>query len=289
MCGNSGIAGSLANTAEQIPVPTALRVPGAFYCATADCTDAATPFTHGGAGGSTGRIDPPTTFGTEGWQGFSGQNSFLEFGKKPYSVGETGGIFGEVTYASTRPFDDPALLIHTSWTPNVPGVTINLYQETTAPDGSVALKLVDTTKTTSWDDWAQGFRVDGNPNMNCPGQGAATGTNADLFFYSIYNQPNWLDQYSNGGTAAHSLPNNAQYKCYDGMHNWNQLQPAPYDLAHVRVPERHGQKRDHRQHDWHQLHGLRQEYRPDRRIPVRQGRHAACRQVRRPSGRAPGL
>ncbi len=25
------------------------------------------------------------------------------------------------------------------------------------------------------------------------------------------------------------LPYNSQYKCYDGMHNWNQLQPAPYD------------------------------------------------------------
>jgi len=25
------------------------------------------------------------------------------------------------------------------------------------------------------------------------------------------------------------VPNNSQYKCYDGMHNWNQVQPAPYD------------------------------------------------------------
>jgi len=38
-----------------------------------DCTDASAPFTAGGAGGSTGRIDPPLWFGTEGWQGFSGQ------------------------------------------------------------------------------------------------------------------------------------------------------------------------------------------------------------------------
>ena len=75
-------------------------------------------------------------FGTEGWQGFSGQNNFLEFGKKPYAAGETGGIHGQVIYASTRPFDDPPLLIHTSWTPDVPRVTINLYQEGTAPDGS---------------------------------------------------------------------------------------------------------------------------------------------------------
>ena len=120
-------------------------------------------------GGSTGRVDPPWVW-TEGWQGFSGQNNFIEFGKKPYAAGENGGIHGEVIYASTRPFDDPALLIHTSWTPDVPNVTINLYKEGTAPDGSTSLTLVDTTKTTSFDDWAQGFRTDGVPNMNCPGQ-----------------------------------------------------------------------------------------------------------------------
>jgi hypothetical protein len=198
-------------------------VPGAFYCANADCTDAAAPFVPGGTGGSTGRIDPPWV-SFEGWQGFSGQNSFLEFVKKPYAVGETGGIHGEVIYTSTRPFHDPALLIHTSWTPDVPGVTINLYKEGTAPDGSTSLTLVDTTKTSSSDDWAQGFRSDGNPNMNCPGQ-----STTDLFYFTLFNQPMYLDMYNNGGTPTHTIPNNSQFKCFDGMHNWNQLQPAPYD------------------------------------------------------------
>ena len=239
-CGSSAIASFYANTVEQIPVPAALRVPGAYYCATADCT-AAPASTSGppafatGPGGSTGRVDPPWVQ-TEGWQGFSGQNSFLEFGKTPYKTGENGGIRGEVTYASTRPFDDPALLIHTSWTPNVPNVTINLYQVGAAADGSQSLKLVDTTKTTSWDDWAQGFRSDGNPNMNCPGQGTDKDANEpDLFFFTLYNQPMYLDLYSSqhNGSTLHTLPNNAQYKCYDGMHNWNQLQPAPYDGAYT--------------------------------------------------------
>jgi len=240
VCGNSGIAHLMANTAEQIPVPVLLRVPGAYYCSTADCADAPAPLAPGGTGGSTGRVDPPWVT-TEGWQGFSGQNSFLEFGKAPYATGENGGIRGEVIYASTRPFDDPQLLLHTSWTPDVPGVTINLYKEGTAPDGSVSLQLVDTTKTSSFDDWAQGFHLgtDGVtkiPNMSCPGQGRDTGTNADLFFFSLYNQPMWLDEYTNvlHGTSSSPvlLPNNAQFKCYDGMHNWNQLQPAPYDGAY---------------------------------------------------------
>ncbi len=233
----NSIAQNLAATTEAISVPASLRVPGAVYCSNPDCTGSsiATGPIAGGSSGpttnlSTGRIDPPWVY-SEGWQGFSGQNSFLEFGKKPYVAGETGGIHGEVIYASTRPFDDPTLLIHTSWTPDVPGVTINLYQEGTAPDGSTSLTLVDTTKTSSWDDWAQGFRTDGIPNMNCPGQGRDTGTNADLFFFSLFNQPNYLDFYNSqhGGPAPTALPANSQFKCYDGMHNWNQLQPAPYD------------------------------------------------------------
>jgi hypothetical protein len=219
----SNIAANLAGTRESATahLPVNLRVPGAVYCDNADCqgfsivngpsTSASNP--------STGRIDPPWVT-TEGWQGFLGQYSFIEFGKKPYAVGETGGIHGEVIYASTRPFDDPALLIHTSWTPDVPGVTINLYQETTATDGTQTLKLVDTTKTSSWDDWAQGFRSGGVPNMNCPGQ--ETAGNGSLFFYTLRNSRQWLNPTT-------PLPNNSQFKCYDGMLMFNQVQPAPYD------------------------------------------------------------
>ena len=230
-CGSSTIADHLANTNETVPVPANLRVPGAVYCDNADCTgfSIATGPEAGGSSGptanlSTGRIDPPWVL-TEGWQGFSGQNNFLEFGKTPYVAGENGGIRGHVVYSSTRPFDDPQFGTQNVWEPLVPNVTINLYQEGTAPDGSQSLTLVDTTKTSSWDDWAQGFRSDGIPNMNCPGQ-----TTADTFFFTLFDQPNWLDVYENGGTATHpKLPGDAQYKCYDGMHNWNQLQPAPYD------------------------------------------------------------
>jgi hypothetical protein len=225
--GTSTIAAYLANTIEKNSVPKALRVPGAVYCGNADCADIPDGIKAGpGASSdtpSTGRIDPPWAT-TEAWQGFIGSYEFLEFGKTPFIAGENGGIRGEVIYASTRPFDDPALLIHTSWTPDVAGVTVNLYQEGTAADGTQTLTLVDTTTTTSWDDWAQGFHLGADgvtqiPNMNCPGQGDAT---QDLYFYTLKDTPQAL----NPGTP---LPNHSQYKCYDGLHNFNQVQPAPFD------------------------------------------------------------
>jgi hypothetical protein len=218
--GNSNIAGNLANTLESptAHLPTNLRVPGAVYCGNADCTGFS--IKNGPASSatnpSTGRIDPPWVT-TEGWQGFLGQYSFIEFGKAPFATGENGGIKGEVIYASTRPFDDPALLIHTSWTPDVPGVTINLYQEGTAADGTQSLTLVDTTKTSSWDDWAQGFRSDGVPNMNCPGQETTS-----PFYFTLRDSTQWL----NPSTL---LPSRSQFKCFDGMIMFNQVQPAPYD------------------------------------------------------------
>jgi hypothetical protein len=257
-CGNSVIGKNLANTAELVSVPANLRVPGAVYCAGADCTgksiqngpgtsDPPSVCTTTAAGVttcstqlSTGRIDPPWAGSVEGWQGFPGQFSFIEFGKEPYVAGENGGIKGHVIYASTRPFDDPQMLVQTQWEPLVPNVTINLYREGFAADGvTPTLTLVDTTVTSSWDAWAQGWHLAADgvtqiPNMNCPGQGAAAGPTPDLFFFSLYNQPNYLDVYNSqhGGPAAPVLPNSSQFKCYDGMHNWNQIQPAPYDGAY---------------------------------------------------------
>jgi len=269
-CGTSSIGTGLANTHEKFPLPPDLRIPGAVYCndtTTADCytkseaaeqkalasgSTTSDPFTSystisgGGVtfsgGFSTGRIDPPLWWGTYGWQGYSGQANFLEWGKKPFVPGETGGIRGHVVYASTRPFDNPALLVQNVWEPLVPRVQVNLYKVTIAADGvTQQLQLIDTTTTTSWDDWAQGYRTNaagalvtssaGNgaiPNMSCPGQ-----SNSDLFFYGIKDQPQWLDFYNNvqHGSAAQptQIAYDAQFKCYDGMHTWNQLVPAPYD------------------------------------------------------------
>src|SRR5205807_8423844 len=80
-CGTSTIAANMANTYEAVPLPANLHVPGAVYCSNADCTGTKSTT---GVYNSTGRIDPPWV-ASEGWQGFSGQNSFIEFGKKPFA------------------------------------------------------------------------------------------------------------------------------------------------------------------------------------------------------------
>ena len=52
--------------------------------------------------------------------------------RSPTRPARTAASRGHVVYASTRPFDDPQLLLQLSWEPLVPDVTINLYQEGTA-------------------------------------------------------------------------------------------------------------------------------------------------------------
>ena len=231
-CAAGTISAFMANTDVRVPLPTDLRVPGAKYCDQADClaSDA-------GNGLSTGSVFPPQAWGTtQGWQGLLGQDSFIEFGVKPFKPAsggqpaENGGISGMVIYASTRPFDDPALSLQLSWEPGVPRVKINLYSKTVDANGNDVLSLVDTTTSASWDDWAQGFRRDasGNlipaasggfvPNMNCPGQ-----TNDSPFFATLQNSKQWLDP------DRKALAYKSQFKCYDGWSQLNQIQPAPYD------------------------------------------------------------
>ncbi len=152
----------------------------------------------------TERVDPATTR-YEGLQGFVGQTEILDWAKRPYNVGENGGITGTVVYASTRPFDDPRFDIQNLWEPLVPRVAINLYQETTAPDGTSGLKLVNSTTTTSWDDFVSAVDATGTPLMQCKGQ--------------VSNDP----------FMKYTLGQNNLGKCYDGFHQWNQVQPAVYD------------------------------------------------------------
>ncbi|WP_028485946.1 Ig-like domain-containing protein [Thiomicrorhabdus chilensis] len=66
---------------------------------------------------------------TQAFQGFPGQTSVFNWGKKPYEVGENGGISGIVFYGSTRGENDPRLTVGDPWEPGIPGVKVRLYRE----------------------------------------------------------------------------------------------------------------------------------------------------------------
>ncbi len=182
-CGSSAIAANMANTYEPNPLPADLSVPGAVYCAEAPIA-AGHPLPTAPSPAIVTRTTPPAASIRRGSTPTDGRDSRARTtssnSARSLSLhGENGGIHGHVVYASTRPFDDPQLLLQTSWEPLVPHVRINLYKEGVAADGiTQTLTLVDHTDTTSFDDWAQGFRPDGIPNMNCPGQGTDTSTDA---------------------------------------------------------------------------------------------------------------
>ena len=146
-------------------------------------------------GVSTVKNFPGSTL-TLGIQGFISQTNMINWGKRPYNVGENGGITGMVVYTSTRGFDEPRLEVQFNWEPAVPRVKVRLYQEVQSPNGTMGLVFLDETTSSSWDD---------NLPTNCPGQ--------------LLTDP----------FVTYTLGTANQSKCYDGFHNWNQTQPAVYD------------------------------------------------------------
>lgn len=127
---------------------------------------------------------------TQGFQGFLGQTSVIEWGKKEYAPGENGGISGMVFYSVTRAEDDPELGFPEPWEPGIPRVTVNLYD-------AAGTTLLNTTTTDSWDDSL--------PTGCPPGSNAGSATDDPFVF-----RGKALD-------------------CYDGMRNWNQVRPAVFD------------------------------------------------------------
>ncbi len=165
---------------------------------------------------------------------------------RPTSPARTAASSGTVVYSSTRPFDDMRFNVQTIWEPLVPRVTVNLYRKDTLADGTQTLTLVDTTQTSSWDDFVNlVYGADGEQyharlrrrpprsghrrrgaagayppgkqvNLQCPGQ--LPGTTAPPPWDMAAVDP--FTNYTLGGD---------RYRCYDGWHDWNQVQAAPYD------------------------------------------------------------
>ena len=183
-----------------------------------------------------------------GIQGFVSQRNQINWIRTPYAAHENGGIKGIVVLASTRPYDDQRMDVQNIWEPLVPRVKVNLYSRTANGDGTFSLTFVDTTTTTSFDDFvntvtgsdgvnyilgqdgvlrdpvtgiaAAGTVTAGHQvNLQCPGQLPGPPAGALPPFDATKVDP--FANYTLGGTD--------QFRCYDGFHNWNQVQSAPYD------------------------------------------------------------
>jgi len=136
---------------------------------------------------------------TQGFQGFLGQTSVFEWGKRPYEPGVNGGISGIVYYGVTRAEADPRLAAAEPWEPGIARVPVRLHRVVEKADGTTGLALVAETLTDSWDD---------SLPTGCPG--------ADENDHLIVGYD--VDQASGITT-----------KCYDGLRNFNQARPAVFD------------------------------------------------------------
>ncbi|BDG02334.1 Ig-like domain-containing protein [Anaeromyxobacter oryzae] len=188
--------------------------------------------------GSTERVEQPGAL-SYGVQSFISQRNRVEWGRTPYVKGENGGIVGTVVYSSTRPFDDMRFNVQTIWEPLVPRVTVNLYRKETLADGTGTLTLVDTTQTSSFDDYANlVYGADGaqyllasDGRLRVP----ATGALAPAAAYPAGKQVNLQcpGQDPADPFVSYTLGATDRQRCYDGWHDWNQVQAAPYDGRYV--------------------------------------------------------
>jgi hypothetical protein len=185
-------------------------------------------------GESSDRVEIPGAL-SYGEQGFIGQRNRVDWGRTPYVPGENGGILGTVVYASTRPFDDQRFDVQNIWEPLVPRVTVNLYRKQKLTDGTDTLILVDTTQTSSWDDYVNlVYGADGNRYLLGPDNKLRDPSTQVLAPAGAYPPGKQVNLQCPGQLASDPFVNytlglSDRQRCYDGWHNWNQVQAAPYD------------------------------------------------------------
>ena len=183
---------------------------------------------------------PPLSLG---FQGFMGQTSVMEWGKKPYgtdSLGrpENGGISGVVLYAITRAEDDPRYAAGEEWEPGIPRVQVNLYEDFNI-DGVIDDK-----------NGVAGFQLadsDNYPQGNFPGPEDVNHTDASLGYTAGFDMgdairvtytDSWDDSQPSDCVGRYDPNpfvseifelNGVLLDCYDNLRNFNQIRPAVFD------------------------------------------------------------
>lgn len=185
----------------------------------------------------TGRIT------TEGFQGFIGQTSVVEFGLTTYGPNENGGIQGTVSYATVRAEDDPRHAKVDPFEPGIPRVPVLLYK---APAAGQTLALADVPAHGSrWIETgvpgpADQKRVNGKLVPAQPGDTFNWGDAIGLTWTE-----GWDDKPPTGcqGNSFSVAVGGQTVKpdCYDGLRNFNQVRPATYDGRYHFQTDRTGQ------------------------------------------------
>jgi hypothetical protein len=160
---------------------------------------------------------------TQAFQGFLGQKSVIQWGKKAYAPGENGGISGIVFYATTRAEDDPQYAVAEEWEPGIPRIQVALYED----DGAGGIKDLNGDGATIAD-------VDNYPFGNFPGaedfdwneNGAFDAGDAIQITYT----DSWDDNLPTGCQGdVFMVDGTYPTDCYDGLRNYNQVRPGVFD------------------------------------------------------------
>ncbi|WP_373500396.1 hypothetical protein [Desulfococcus sp.] len=188
---------------------------------------------------------------TQGFQGFLGQTSVMQWGKTSYGRGENGGISGVVYYAVTRAEDDPAKAAVELWEPGIPRVQVTLYEDkvinATGLPGSDQIPDDRNNNGLNYAD-IDNYPFNWNPSLcgdTCTGMGPEdvnrSGNTTNFNFgdaIMITTTDSWDDNLpSNCQYGANaSVPGEAPFEfrgvrtdCYDGIRNFNQVRPGVFD------------------------------------------------------------
>lgn len=169
---------------------------------------------------------------TQGIQTFLGQTNVIQWGKRPYEIGENGGISGIVYYAVTRAENDPAYAGAEPWEPGIPRIQVALYEDNLPPGGDGVIDDVNGSgdiEIADVDNYPFGFS-DGSPpgaeDFDYNGNGSFDAGDA----IQITTTDSWDDNVPTGCQGDVFMVNGAvPTDCYDGLRNFNQVRPAVFD------------------------------------------------------------
>jgi len=178
----------------------------------------------------------------EGVQTFLGQTNILMWGKKPYDIGENGGITGIVFYAVTRAENNPQYAGAEVWEPGIPRIQVALYEDNLPAGGDGVIDDLNGDGCPTIAD------VDNYPFGNFPGTedfdypaldsannclpiaGSENGVFDAGDAVQITTTDSWDDNVPTGCQGDVFMANGSYpTDCYDGLRNFNQVRPAVFD------------------------------------------------------------